>query len=39
MTDISWHGDRAAHFVANSMSQGAVLIDEPGVVKLPCQEA
>ena len=39
MTDISWHGDRAAHFVSNSMSQGAVLIDEPGVVKLPCQEA
>ena len=26
-SDITWHGDRAAHFVANSMSQGAVLID------------
>lgn len=39
VTDITWHGDRAAHFVANSMSQGAVLIDEYGVVKMPCLEA
>ncbi len=39
VTDITWHGDRAAHFVANSMSQGAVLIDENGVVKMPCLEA
>lgn len=38
-TDITWHGDRAAHFVANSMSQGAGLIDPAGVVKLPCLEA
>lgn len=38
-TDITWHGDRAAHFVANSMSQGAVLIDEIGVVKMPCRES
>jgi hypothetical protein len=38
LTDISWHGDRAAHFVSNSMSQGSVLIDAEGVVKLPCQE-
>ena len=37
-TDITWHGDRAAHFVANSMSQGAVLVDPLGVVKLPCLE-
>jgi Phage capsid protein len=37
-TDISWHGDRAAHFIANSMSQGAVLIDAFGVVKMPCAE-
>ncbi len=28
MTDVTWHGDRAAHFVSNSMSQGACLIDE-----------
>jgi hypothetical protein len=38
-TDITWHGDRAAHFISNSMSQGAVLIDTDGVVKLPCKEA
>jgi hypothetical protein len=37
-SDITWHGDRAAHFVASSMSQGAGLIDEAGVVKLPCLE-
>ena len=29
-TDITWHGDRAAHFVANSMSQGAALIEPCG---------
>lgn len=38
-TDISWHGDRAAHFVNNMMSQGACLIDAAGVVKMPCREA
>jgi hypothetical protein len=38
-SDITWHGDRAAHFVANSMSQGAGLIDPTGVIKLPCREA
>lgn len=38
-TDITWHGDRAAHFIANSISQGAVLVDALGVVKLPCLEA
>lgn len=37
-TDITWHGDRAAHFVSNSMSQGAVLIDTDGVVRMPCKE-
>jgi hypothetical protein len=37
-TDITWHGDRAANFIANSMSQGSVLIDGAGVVKLPCAE-
>ena len=26
-TDISWHGDRASHFVNNMMSQGAGLVD------------
>jgi hypothetical protein len=38
-TDISWHGDRAAHFVSNSMSQGACLIDGQGVVEMPSLES
>ncbi|MCB9960253.1 MAG: hypothetical protein H6843_16780 [Rhodospirillaceae bacterium] len=38
-TDVTWHGDRAAHFVNSMMSQGACLIDPTGVVKLPCLEA
>lgn len=38
-SDISWHGDRAAHFINNMMSQGAVLIDPSGVVSLRCLEA
>ncbi len=33
-SDITWHGDRAAHFVNNMMSQGACLIDESGVVEI-----
>lgn len=37
-TDISWHGDRAAHFVNNMMSQGASLIDANGVVVISCDE-
>ncbi|WP_029009198.1 phage capsid protein [Azospirillum halopraeferens] len=37
-TDITWHGDRAAHFVNNMMSQGACLIDATGVVTLRCLE-
>ena len=37
-SDITWHGDRAAHFISNSMSQGAALIDEDGVVAMPCEE-
>jgi Phage capsid protein len=39
VTDITWHGDRAAHFVVNSMSQGSCLVDEGGVVVLPSLEA
>ena len=31
--DITWHGDRAAHFVNHSMSGGAVLIDTTGVIE------
>lgn len=37
-SDVTWHGDRAAHFVNNMMSQGAVLIDADGVVTLRCKE-
>jgi len=37
-TDITWHGDRAAHFVNNSLSQGAGLIDTFGVVSMRCLE-
>ena len=38
-SDISWHGERAAHFISNSMSQGAVLIDNDGIVRVKCNEA
>ncbi len=38
-SDVTWHGDRAAHFVNNMMSQGACLIDAAGVVMLPCLES
>lgn len=37
-TDVSWHGDRAAHFVNNMMSQGSVMIDDAGVVVIGCDE-
>lgn len=37
-SDITWHGDRAAHFVNNMMSQGAALIDSSGVVVIGCDE-
>mgnify|MGYP006273678063 CR=1 FL=1 len=37
-TDITWHGDRASHFVNNMMSQGAKLIDESGVVVIEADE-
>ena len=33
-SDITWHGDRAAHFVNNMMSQGACLIDPEGVIEV-----
>ncbi|MCU0944176.1 MAG: phage capsid protein [Rubritepida sp.] len=38
VTDVTWHGDRAAHFVNSMMSQGAVLIDDSGVVRMRCRE-
>lgn len=31
--DITWHGDRAAHFVNHAMSGGACLIDDAGVIE------
>jgi hypothetical protein len=37
-SDITWHGDRAAHFINNMMSQGACLIDTNGVCKITCAE-
>ncbi len=37
-SDITWHGDRAAHFVNNMMSQGASLIDATGIVVIGCDE-
>jgi hypothetical protein len=39
VTDVTWHGDRAAHFVSNSMSQGACLIDGDGVIEMPSLES
>ena len=33
-TDITWHGDHAAHFINSMMSQGAALIDDEGVIKI-----
>ncbi len=38
-TDISWHGERAAHFISNSMSQGAVMIDAAGIVRIKCKDS
>ncbi|MCC7427212.1 MAG: hypothetical protein IT557_09920 [Alphaproteobacteria bacterium] len=38
VSDITWHGDRAAYFVNNMMSQGAVLIDGDGVVRIRAKE-
>ena len=38
VTDVTWQGDRAAHFVNSMMSQGACLIDDAGVVRMRCKE-
>ncbi len=38
-TDISWHGDRASHFINHMMSQGSCLIDTTGVVSMRCLES
>lgn len=33
-SDITWHGDRAAHFVNHWMSGGACMIEDNGVIEL-----
>jgi hypothetical protein len=36
--DITWHGDRAAHFINHMMSQGAGLIDDTGVIVIQADD-
>ncbi len=36
--DITWHGDRASHFINHMMSGGAVRIDDTGVVEIACDD-
>lgn len=37
--DITWHGDRAAHFINHSMSGGACLIEDAGVFELDLDDS
>lgn len=37
-TDVTWDGQRYAHWVNNAMSQGACLVDAEGVVKIPVDD-
>jgi hypothetical protein len=37
--DITWHGDRAAHFVNHMMSGGATLIEDAGVFELDLDDS
>lgn len=39
MTDIAWHNDRAAHFVATRSSQGAVIVDADGILEMTIDES
>lgn len=39
VSDITWHGDRAAHFVNNMLSGGSCLIDSNGVVEIQSQRS
>lgn len=32
--DITWHGDRAAHFINHAMSGGGCMIDDTGVIEI-----
>lgn len=36
--DITWHGDRASHFISHSMSFGSVLIDGEGGCEMVLDE-
>ena len=36
--DITWHGDRAAHFINHMMSGGAVAIDATGIVEIDAND-
>lgn len=38
-SDITWHGDKASYFVNNMMSQGAILVDDEGVIAINCDES
>ena len=38
-SDITWHGDHAAHFINHMMSQGAGVIDADGIISIQCLEA
>jgi hypothetical protein len=38
-TDITWHGDYAAHFINNMMSQGACVIDSIGIQRWAVDES
>ena len=38
-TDVTWHGDRAAHFVNSMMSQGSVMVNNTGVVRMRAFES
>lgn len=37
--DITWHGDRAAHFINHMMSGGAALIEDAGVRELTLDDS
>jgi hypothetical protein len=37
-TDITWHGDRAAHFVNSMMSGGSIRIEDTGAVQIDCMD-
>ncbi len=37
-TDITWHGDRAAHFVNSMMSGGSIRIEDTGCVEIACDD-